>query len=374
MKFSCLQENLIKGLSLIRSVCGKDKGLPILSTILLKVKNGLLYISATNLEIGIMSTIRGMVEKDGVVAVDAKLFYDYILILPKEKIIFSVDDSFIISILCGAYSTKIRGVNPDDFPIIPFLKEEKTISIKGNELYLAFSHTLFASAQHSQTRPELQGVYVHIKDEKSISFITTDTYRLSYYSIPFLINQEIFKSCIIPIQTLIELQKIISSYIGEDVVISRNESQIQFTCGQVQIISKLISGTYPDYENIIPKNFSTSFILEREELIKAVRAASLFSKNDLYDVLFRIHPKEQGKGDVEILSSNILLGENTVVLEGEVRGIENSILLNYKYLIDWLGVMDDEKIITNIIDSSTACVLRGLGRENEYYLLMPILE
>lgn len=374
MKFSCLQENLQKGLTLVRSIYGKDKGLPILSTILLKIEQGLIYISATNLEIGILCTIRGMIEKEGVIAVDAKLFYDYISILPKEKIEFSITDSFIINISCGAYSTKIRGVNPDDFPIIPFLKEEKTIHIPGNEIYIALSHTLFSTASYTNTRTELQGVYIHIKDEKSISFITTDTYRLSYYSFPTTIPTDTLKNCIIPLQTLTELQKIISSQVGEQVVISKNETQIQFTCGSVQMISKLIHGTFPDYENIVPKNFSTSIILEREDVIKAVRASSLFSKGGLYDVLFRIQPKEQGKGEVEILSSNTLLGENSVILEGEVRGIENSILLNYRYLIDWLQVIDSEKIIIQLIDPTTACLLRGLGRENEYYLLMPILE
>ncbi|MBI4272608.1 DNA polymerase III subunit beta, partial [Candidatus Uhrbacteria bacterium] len=250
----------------------------------------------------------------------------------------------------------------------------KSIQIKGNEIHIALSHTLFSTAPYSETRPELQGVYIHSKNTTTLSFITTDTYRLSYYSLSLSSPTTVLGNCIIPLQTLTELQKIISSYIGEPVVISRNETQIQFTCGSVQMISKLIHGTFPDYENIVPKNFSTSIILERDETTKAVRAASLFSKGGLYDVLFRIHPKEQGKGEVEILSSNTLLGENSVVLEGEVRGIENSILLNYRYLIDWLQVIDSEKIMIQIIDATTACVLRGLGRENEYYLLMPILE
>lgn len=375
MEFSCLQENLQKGLTHIRSICGKDKGLPILSTILLKVEKGGIFLSATNLEIGIICTIRGMVIKEGVIAIDAKLFYDYITLLPKEKIEFLLIDSLLIQITCGAYVTKIKGVHPDDFPIIPFLDEGKEIKIKKNELYMALSHTFFSAAPSTQTRPELHGIYMQWDDKKNINFVATDTYRLSYYSIPAPHQEERGNTCIIPIQIIQELQKIISTSIEEEVIITQSETQIQFVCGFVKIISKLINGIFPDYENIIPKNFSTSFILKKEEMIKAVRAASLFSKGGLYDVLFHVNAKEQeGDSKIEILSSNALVGENKVVLEGEVKGVENSILLNYRYLLDWLQVIDSEKIITQITDPSTACVLRGLGCENEYYLLMPILE
>ncbi len=375
MKFSCLQENLIKGINLTRSVCGKEKGLPILSTILLKSENGLIHISGTNLEIGIHCTIRGMVEEEGVVAIDAKIFYDYISVLPKEKIEFFIDNTFLIIIKCGNYSTKLRGVNPDDFPILPFFKSEQTFTIQGVDIQKALSHTLFSATPYSETRPELHGVYFHFKDKNILSCVSTDTYRLSYFSIPIIKkNTHTLQNIIIPLQTLQELQKIVHTQVSENIEISLNETQIQFTSELGEIVSKQIYGTFPEYEHIVPQQFNTHAILEKEELLKAVRATSLFSKSGLSDVLFTIKPQEGGKGFIEIHSSNTLVGENTVVLEGEVRGGENSITLNYRYILDWLQSIDYKKISLSIVDQNTACLFRPQGVEDQYYLLMPILE
>lgn len=375
MKFSCLQENLSRGVSLVRSICGKEKGLPILSTILLKGEGGFIHISSTNLEIGIHCTIRGVVETEGVVAVDAKIFYDYISTLPKEKVEFSINNTFLISIQCGPYSTKLRGVNPDDFPIIPFFKGEQIIYIKGVDIQKALSHTLFSAALYSETRPELHGIYFHFKDEKTLSCVSTDTYRLSYYSIPLIKkNTQPLQNIIIPLQTLQELQKILHSQTSESIEININETQVQFSSELGEIVSKRIYGVFPEYEHIIPQQFITHCTLERDELLKAVRATSLFSKSGLFDVLFTIKLHENGKGVVEIHSSNTLVGENTVVLDGEVKGSENSITLNYRYIIDWLQSINTEKIILSIVDQNTACLFRPHGVEGEYYLLMPILE
>lgn len=374
MKFSCLQENLQKGVSLVRSSIGKDKGLPILSNILLKVEKGSITIESTNLELGVHCTIRGMVEEEGVVAIDAKVFYDYISLLPKEKILFSCTDDFILHITCGTYTTTLRGVNPDDFPILPFFQSETTLVCGNTQTLQALQNTLFSTAPYSETRPELSGVYLHWKDDNTLSFVTTDTYRLSFYSISVKQKKGTPYSIIVPLQTLQEIQKILHSQQGEDIEIMQNDSQIQFTCGMVRIVSKVIQGSYPDYENIIPKNYSTTIIIEKDEFTKAIRATSLFSKSGLFDVNIVITILQDGKGKIDISSSNTVVGENSVVLEGEGKGVNNTISLNYKYLLDWLSVCQEEKIVLRAVDANTACLLEPIKREDQYYLVMPILE
>lgn len=374
MKFSCLQENLQKGVSLLRNSIGKDKGLPILSNILLKIEKGSITIESTNLELGIHYTIRGMVEEEGVVAINAKVFSDYISFLPKEKIHFSCGDDFILHINCGTYTTILRGVNPDDFPILPFFQSETTLVLDNTQTLQALQGTLFSTAPFSETRPELSGVYIHWKDDSTVSFVATDTYRLSYYSIPIKQKKGSPQNIIIPLQTLQEIQKILHTQQGEDIIVMQNDSQIQFTCGSVQVVSKIIQGAYPDYENIIPKNFSTTIILEKDEFLKAVRSTSLFSKSGLFDVCIAIQTSENGKGRIDISSSNAVVGENSVVLEGEGKGVNNTISLNYKYLIDWLSGCGEEKITLRIVDANTACLFEPLKKENQYYLVMPILE
>ncbi|MBI2483848.1 DNA polymerase III subunit beta [Candidatus Uhrbacteria bacterium] len=374
MKFSCLQENLQKGVSLVRNVVGKNKSLPILSNILLKAEKGSITIESTNLELGIHCTIRGLIEEEGVVAIDAKVFFDYISLLPKEKIIFSCENDFTLHITCGTYTTTLRGVNPDDFPILPFFQSDTTILCDNTQTLYALQGILFSSAPFSETRPELSGVYLHWKDTNTLSFITTDTYRLSYYSINIKQKKGSPHNVIVPLQTLQEIQKILTTQQGEDIEITQSDSQIQFTCGAVRLVSKVIQGTYPDYENIIPKNFSTTLILEKNEFTKAIRATSLFSKSGLFDVCIAITITQEGKGRVDISSANTTIGENSVVLEGEGKGADNTISLNYKYLLDWLSICPEDKIVLRVVDSTTACLFEPIKRENQYYLVMPILE
>ncbi|MBI2644927.1 DNA polymerase III subunit beta [Candidatus Uhrbacteria bacterium] len=372
-----MQENLYRGLQIASHICGRERGLPILSTLLIKTENGLIHLNATNLEIGIHCTIRGRVEEEGMVAIDAKVFTDYVGFLPKEKIEISVSPEHQISVTCQGYATRIRGISPDDFPILPSFEKKAVFVCHAEDMRKGLQSTSIA-VTINESRPEISGLLFQYSKEKQIlSLVGTDAYRLAEKHIPIKIQEgeaEDF-SCILPLRTVQELLRILGGESQQhDVVICVNENQILFLYENIELISKIIQGQYPDYTQIIPAQFQTKVLLDTSECIKAVKASSLFSRSELQDIHLSIQPKIEGRGDVHIRAENTTIGRHEVVLEGEVKGNENTVALNYRYMLDGLMQSSEEKISIEIIDSNNPCIIRPVGRDDYMYLIMPIRE
>lgn len=376
MKISCLQENLYRGLQLVSHICGRERGLPILSTVLIKTENGSIHISSTNLEIGMHCIIRGRVEEEGVVAVDAKIFTDYIGFLPKEKIEIHVSPDQKISLTCQGYSTHMRGVHPDDFPLLPVFEKRTILTCRAEDIKKGLQSASIA-VTINESRPEISGLlFLYTQEKQTLSFIGTDAYRLAEKHIPVKSEGDIQDfSCIVPLRTVQEFLRVVSSdNQQEDVVLCINDNQILFLYDTTELISKIIQGQYPDYKQIIPSQFQTKVIFDASECVKAVKASSLFSRSELQDIHVRIIPKENGKGEIRIHAENTTVGKHEVVFEGEVKGNENTVALNYRYMLDGLGQMGEEKVSLEIIDSNNPCVLRPVGKNDYMYLIMPIRE
>lgn len=372
MKVSCLQENLYRGLQIVRSSIGKEASLPILSSILFTADERGLSLNATNLEIGVHATIRGKIEENGSVALDAKTITDFVGLLPKEKIDISVTQDNSVSVKCQNFSTKIRGSNTEDFPIIPTLERNDVITCPLNEFKAALAKTIFAVSQND-ARPELSGLLFHLNtQEKKITLAGTDAYRLSEKS--FSITTNIQNDCdvILPIKTLQELLRIMQYGLGGMVEMYVVENQVLFICEGVELFSKRIQGTYPDYLQIIPKQFTTKVVIDRQEFAQAVKASSIFSKSGINDVQISIKAKESGRGTVAIHSSNMTVGENTATLDAQVDGSDNEILLNHRYLLDGLQTISEESVFFGAVDSTSPCVIKPLEAKDYLYLVMPI--
>ena len=150
------------------------------------------------------------------------------------------------------------------------------------------------------------------------------------------------------------------------------DHQLLFLCDSVELYSKRIQGTYPDYKNIIPPSFSTHVRIPRQEFIQAIKASSIFSKAGLHDVQLTVTPKQDGKGLLSLYAANASVGENTTTLDIEMSGGENTVLLNYKYLLDGLSLITSQNVTLDIVDSVNPCVLKPEGGEGYLYLVMPI--
>ncbi|MFA5020690.1 MAG: DNA polymerase III subunit beta [Patescibacteria group bacterium] len=380
MKFSCTQENLNQILNVVSHITVKNANLPILSNILIKAENNNLSISATNLEIGVSASVRGKIEDDGEFSVDARLFSSYISLLPKDRVDVELA-SDELKIQCQKQKTKIKGQSSADFPLIPKINKENPFVISADKFKEAIYSVSFAVST-SEIRPEISGVFVDFMKDQLI-MTATDSYRLAEIKIPYLENSRLklgdeYKEdkIIIPAKTLQEVSRIlgslkddVSSENNENIEIYLEESQIMFVYNGIELVSRLIDGQYPEYNQIIPEKFECQVKISALELIKAVKTSSLFAKNGVFDIKldFKSNPNE-----LLVISSSSQTGENISNIEMEKTAAGEEITLNYKYLLDGLQNLNSDSVIFEINDSNNPCVIKAEGQKNYLYLIMPI--
>jgi len=365
MKFSCTQENLNKGLLIVSHIASKNITLPILNNVLIKAENGALKLSATNLEIGVYCTLRGKIEKEGNFTVQAKLLSDYISLLPNIRVDFELKDGNLY-IESESGKTIIKGTPADEFPLIPQVEKKQGYSCNPKEFKKALSQVIFAAA-FDESRPEISGVLMNFIDNELI-LAATDSYRLAEKRIKLEKSAKAAKSVIVPTKTLQELIRVLDESV-ENFEIYLNENQILFSFNEVGIISRLIEGQYPNYQQIIPKEHRTEIKLFNKDLIKAVKSASLFCKPGINDVGLEIKAEEK---KIVISAFNTQVGENTSSLDGEVKGENNSIVFNYRYLLDGLQNIDTENLILEFTNNANPGVIKPENQNDYIYLIMPI--
>jgi len=383
MELSCLQENLNQGLNITSHISDKNTSLPILNNVLIKTENKNIKIISTNLEIGINCAVRGKVEEDGEITVPARVFNEFISLLPNDKVnIKATEDE--IKINCKNFSTKIKGNPSSDFPLIPSIDKEKSYacSVPINKFKEAIQQVLFAISSN-ESRPEISGIYISAKNN-ILTLAATDSFRLAEKKIK-IISEENKKeeiNTIIPYKTLNELARILSSFQKdnemseeeENIIIYITDNQILFSCKNIELISRTIDAKYPDYTQIIPQEFKTKAIIDVKTLVKSVKAASLFTKTGIYDISLSAIPSAN---KLKIASANSQLGENKSEIDSSVEGEGEDLILNYRYLLDGLQNTNAEKIAIKITDKVKPCLIAPLssdGKEIEdyIYLIMPI--
>jgi len=366
MRFVCKQENLIKALNKMSGLVGKNFNLPILNNILIKTDEDGIEILATNLEVGIKTKVRGKIEEKGRITIPAKIFTDYItLINGDENIEIKTEEDKII-IKSGEWQTKIKTSSAEDYPLIPEIEEKQTIKLKIDEFKKTLNQVLFA-ASFDEARPELTGVLFWLKDNKLI-LTTTDSYRLAEKKNDFNEKNEGDIKVIVPLKTFQEINKIINNEEDEEIKVVLDENQIKFEFGENILISRLIEGEYPDYKQIIPDNFKTSFEVDSHELIKAIKAASLFTKSGIFDITFEIK-----KDILEISSINSQVGENNIKIKtNNFSGEDVKIIFNYRYLLDGLQNIQANKIKILVNSESSPAIFKPTNQDEYLYLVMPI--
>lgn len=376
MRFACTQENLLQGLSLVGHTAGKSANLPILSHVLIKIEDGNVKLSTTNLEMAVSAIVRGRVEQEGSWTVPAKLFQDYVALLSPGKIEIALEGDSL-EIRADGKTTKMKGLPASEFPFIPKLATEGGYLLKASALKEAISQVGFAVSA-SESRPELAGVACFFQGEMGGNdrcvFAATDSYRLSerVLSLERSVNPAGAK-CIVPARAMNEIGRLLSAYkdemsVPETVEWQMAESQFVVTYGNVELVSRLIDGSFPDYRQIIPTQFKTTAVVSRQELAKAIRAASLFARQGLYDVHVEIK-----QSSLIVTSADSGTGTHTAELAAEVQGEPNRVLLNYKYVMDGLNALSHDKVTFQVIDAMNPVVMRpGDGESPFQYIVMPI--
>jgi DNA polymerase-3 subunit beta len=378
MKFSTLKENLKEGLNLVSHIAGKNQNLPILNNVMIDAKEGDIKLITTNLEIGIVHTIRGKIEKEGEFTVGAKMVSDYINLLPNKQINITKKEENI-QVECENYKTKIKGQVADDFPLIPTVDKKDGFTIDVASFKKALSKVVFAVSS-GESRLELSGV-VFVFSENNLTMAATDSYRLAEKKVDIQTDPSSSlvegQKIIVPAKTLQELIRVLSSIKEEDIKENKEEkaeffvsdNQIMFVFKNTKLVSKLIEGQYPDYQQIIPTETKTSAVVNREELIRAVKTSSLFSKTGVNDINLDF---PQGKGKLVVSSASGEAGENLVDVEADISGEDNGIIINYSYLLDGLSHINEENVKIEVIDNNTPCIIRPMEEKEYLYIIMPI--
>jgi len=371
MKLSVLQENLAKGLSLVsRSVAPKAQ-LPVLGNILLATDKGRLKLSATNLETGINYWLGAKIEKEGAISVPAKILTEFVSSLPSEKIELEVKENSL-NLICGFYQASFVGLPASEFPSVPTLKDKETFSFPSGELLKSISQVSFAAAS-DEGRPVLTGVLFQVKEDNLV-LVATDGYRLSFKKMGKVRGvgeaKEFKKGLIIPSRTLNEVGKILTDQEqekGMGLTITPSSNQIIFSTTEAEIVSRLIEGSFPEFEKIIPEKGTTKVVLETQDFIQAVRTAAIFARESANIVKFAIRNSQ-----FAISSNAPQVGENLIELEIKQEGEDNKIAFNSRYLLDFLNSVDTEQISFEMTTPLNPGVFRPVGDPSYLHIIMPV--
>jgi DNA polymerase III subunit beta len=373
MKLTCIQENLNFGLQSTGHLVNKNVNLPILNNVLVEATTGGLKLSSTNLEIGISCQVRCKVEVEGSFTVDAKLLSDYVNLLPNEQINIDLEKDNNLKISCRNSNTKIKGIAADDFPVIPVIEKVNPYKIKIKDFKKALAQVIFAVSV-SETRPEISGVLMSFNklEKNKLFMVGTDSYRLTEKNLPVEGNDE-EKEVIVPMKTLQETLRILNGLkdqatAEEDLEIYLSENQILFTCGGVELISRLIEGQFPDYKQIIPTETKTRAVIATSELTKAIKTVALFSKTGIFDINLIFDPS---KG-MTMRATNTQVGESKSDLEVAYEGDANETTLNYRYILDGLSNITADEVELGLVDSNIPFIMKPKGDDSYTYIIMPI--
>lgn len=364
MELSITQDNFAKALSAAGRVASTKTQLPILSNILLRTDGNRLLIAATNLEIATTQYIGAKIAKPGAITVPARLITEFVSSLPKGTIELKVVNENI-HISSGKYHSIINGVIADDFPELPTIIEDNSVtySINVEEFKQAVSQTII-TASGDATRPVLTGVYWH-SHEGWIYLAATDGYRLSERR---LVETTSEVAAIIPTQSLQEVLRTITDDV-DTIDVLFDESQVRFRINEAEVISRLVDGNFPDYRQLIPKESDIVAVMDKPEFSRVTKVAGLFARESGGSVVVTVD------GDAKTVSLHSIaseLGENTSELDADVTG-SGQVSLNSRYLQEALGVLDATKISFSFSGKLSPCILKSTEKDvNYYHVIMPL--
>lgn len=364
MKLSVTQENLTKALSNIGRVAASRNELAILNNILLRTDGGRLLIAATNLEIASTQYIGAKIEKPGAITVPARLVTEFVSSLPHGVIELEVKDAHL-HLKSDKFSSIINGVVADEFPELPTVDEKKAVrfDISVEEFKKAVSQTIIATSSDA-SRAVLTGVYWH-SHEGSLYLAATDGYRLAEKRILTAKNEV---SAIIPASTLQEVLRCISDS-NKKIELYFDDTQVCFRTDELEIVSRLIDGKFPDYRQLIPASSETEVVIHKVDFSRITKIASLFARESGGGITL------SASKDASLLSIHSIaseLGENTSEATADVSS-DGSVTLNSRYLTEALNVLDGDDVVFAFSGKLSPCVVKERSKKTDYmHIVMPM--
>lgn len=366
MEVIVLKKNLRDALSLVEKASGESINLPILKNIFIGTEGTRLKLAATNLEIALTSFTSAKIVEAGALTVLGSTLAALVANLPDERVTLATK-GHTLTLTADSYHATILGLPVDDFPVIPHLKSEADWVRCSSTVLKEGLHQVLVAAQVSDLRPEISGVLFSLRGGV-FKLTGTDSFRLAEKTI----GEQQFKTSlheavqvIVPLKTAQELFKNLNE--EKDVEILFDETQILFRTEDFSLISRLIDGTYPDYDPIVPKSSDTEIELKREELMNALKLTGVFTSR-VHEVKFTLRDNRK---TLEIFSADPTIGENNYLLAVRAKGEPVSVSFNWRYLLDGLKVLQGEAVVLGLSGSSKAALLRSVNDQSYYYVLAP---
>jgi DNA polymerase III, beta subunit len=357
-------------LSIVGHAVSTRSTLPILSNILLATDQGRLKLSATNLEIGINCWIDADIHQDGVTTLPAKTFSELISSLSSGNVDLTTNEAHSTNVKTAKNNANVKGLDPAEYPSIPGADgAETSITLYANTLKEIIAQTAFAAAD-DDSRPVLTGVHVDVIGE-TISFAAADSFRLAYREAPLASHVEAFSGIIIPAKTLTELGRILPADGPVDMILTPNRSQVLFHTEHIDLVSRLIEGTFPNIRAAIPKDLPTRVVVETKEFASAVKMVAPFAKDSSNIVKVKVSNELTG-GTLTLTSVAEDVGDNTVTVNAAVDGNETNIIFNTKYLGEVLAIIEKPEVALELRDEKSPGIIRPVGTDDYTYVIMPM--
>lgn len=365
MQFSCLQENINKGLSVVSRFVSNKPQLPVLANILLSAKKGELVLGATNLEAGITYRLGAKIEEEGEITLPAKTLTEFINQLPADKIEFSLAENNL-KISCQKFQATISGLPAAEFPPLPVSSGGQSLSFKKEEISLPIFQASFAASQ-DESRPVLSGVKI-FGGEKGLTLVATDGFRLSVISLPKKTAPSPF-DFILPSRTLVEVVRILGEEENGEfgLEIAKETNQAIFSLNKADVVCRLLEGQFPNFEKIIPDSFTTRAVFSKEEFLAAIKTTAIFAREAANVIKFQITNSK-----FQISANAPQVGENTVEIEAKIEGEGGEIAFNARFLQDLLGVVSGGEIIFEMTGPLSPGVFKLVGDDSFLHLIMPV--
>lgn len=361
MKLKVTQEHLNQALASVSRVANSRNTLPILSNVLIKTQNNRLSLAATNLDIAIVHYIGAKISEEGSITVPARLMQDFVASLPSSVIELELTNTKL-RVTTDQYHSVVNGIIADDFPVMPTINEGVTWTIGAATLKKGLQQVVFA-ASSDETRQILTGVYIHTKNKK-MYIASTDSYRLAERELGE--NSEDI-AILVPATAMQDLLRIIGDFDG-DVTAKHDGQQVLFKVGDVELTARLVEGVYPDYQKLIPSDFSSSIRLKRADLVNVTKVSSLFARESAGSVTIELDEKAK---TLSIRSVASQLGENTATAAGDVNG-SGSITINSRYLLDALQALTGDEVLFGFNGKLEPTILDDPKDPTYKHIIMPL--
>ncbi len=356
------RDGFLRGLQMVSNIVEPRQTLPILANVLLEAREDALRLTATDLEVGARVSVPAKVTVAGAVTISARKLLDIVKELPSVPLSLKVQENAWVALRCGGASYKLVALGPEDFPAFGEVASATWITVDGKLLRDMLAQTTFAIS-HDESRYALNGVLFALRD-RELRLVATDGHRLAVAVRP-LATSGPSVSGIVPRKAVQEIARIVGS--GEDVEVAISENQFMLKMPNVLLIARLIEGTFPNYEQVVPKTHPYRLVLSRSGLASAVRRVSVLSEERTKPTKFVLTP-----GVLKLSAYSPDFGEAEEQVEVEYAGEEMTIGFNSRYVLDALGAQVSDQVVLEVKDGLSPGVIKSFEDDGSLCVIMPM--